>query len=122
MRIFDLNVIIDKDNDSGIVYKNDIDKYIQMKSKDIVENTMNKLNKHLLEINSDAKDNIEDEVVDLSKKIINNKYKSYKKNNNIKKNVSDILSNIFNDKKDDALNISNKIQDKIINNLSKEGY
>jgi len=43
-----LNVIIDKNNDSGIVYKNDIDKYIQMKSKDIVDNTMDKLKKHLL--------------------------------------------------------------------------
>ena len=41
-----LNVIIDKDNDLGIVYKNDIDKYIQIKSKNIVDNTMIKLKNH----------------------------------------------------------------------------
>ena len=35
-----LNVIIDKDNESGMVYKNDIDKYIEMKSKDIVDNIL----------------------------------------------------------------------------------
>jgi len=48
-----LNVIIDKDNDSGMVYKNNIDKYIQMKLKDIISNTMEKLNNHLNDINKD---------------------------------------------------------------------
>ena len=43
-----LNVIIDTDNDSGIVYKNDIDKYIKMKSEDIIDKTMLKLKEHLL--------------------------------------------------------------------------
>jgi hypothetical protein len=44
-----LNVVIDKENnDYCMVYKNNIDKYIQMKSKDIVENTMKKLNCQLL--------------------------------------------------------------------------
>jgi len=33
-----LNVIIDKDNDSAMVYKNSVDKYIQMKLKDIISN------------------------------------------------------------------------------------
>ena len=48
-----LNVIIDKTNDSGMVYKNNIDKYIQMKLKDIISNTMEKLNNHLNDINKD---------------------------------------------------------------------
>jgi len=33
-----LNVIIDKEKNSGMVYKNNIDKYIQMKLKDIISN------------------------------------------------------------------------------------
>ena len=45
-----LNVIIDKDDDSSIVYKNNIDKYINIKSKYIVSNTMDKLNKHLMDL------------------------------------------------------------------------
>ena len=51
-----LNVIIDKDNDSGIVYKNNIDKYIKMKSEDIIDKTMLKLKEHLLSINNDSCD------------------------------------------------------------------
>jgi len=50
-----LNVIIDNENDSGIVYKNNIDKYIRMKLKDIVSNTMDKFNFHLNDINSSDK-------------------------------------------------------------------
>lgn len=117
-----LNVIIDKDNDSGIVYKNDIDKYIQMKSKDIVDNTMDKLKKHLLDINNDSKDNILEEFIDISKKNIENKYDIYKNNKNIKNDVNEMISNIFEDKKEDALNISNNISNDIIKNFSKEGY
>jgi hypothetical protein len=117
-----LNVIIDKDNDSGIVYKNDIDKYIKMKSKDIVDNTINKLNKHLLDINNDSKDNIMEEFIDMSKKIIDNKYNSYKNNDDVKKNVTEIISSIFEDKKENALNISNNIQNSSIKNITREGY
>ena len=61
-----LNVIIDNDNDSGMVYKNDIEKYIQMKSKDIVDNTMKKLSDHLIEINKANKKSLED-IVKISK-------------------------------------------------------
>ena len=47
-----LNVIIDKENDLGLVYKNDIDKYIKMKIKDIIDNSMEKLNRKLNNINN----------------------------------------------------------------------
>jgi len=104
-----LNVIIDKGDDSGIVYKNDIDKYIQMKSKDIVDNTMEKLKKHLLDINLKSKDDIEEDCIKLSKRIIEHKHNHYKNNEYIKNNVMDIISKIFNDKKDDAVNLSNKV-------------
>ena len=73
-----LNVIIDKDSKSGLVYKNDIDKYIRMKSSDIVNNTMDKLKTHLLEMNKKEHTQF-DEVVDFSRKMITKKHIDYNK-------------------------------------------
>jgi hypothetical protein len=103
-----LNVIIDNDQDSGIVYKNDIDKYIQMKSKDIVENTMNKLNKQLLHFNKENTKSFE-EIIDFSRKMINKKYIDFQKDNNIQENVKNKICSIFNNKKYKAINVAKKI-------------
>jgi hypothetical protein len=114
-----LNVIIDKNNDSGIVYKNDIDKYIQMRSKDIVDNTMDKLKRHLLEINNNSRDSILLDCLDVSKKIIENKHDNYVNNETIQKGVKDVISNIFENKKEKAIDISNNLKDNIFENLDK---
>ena len=114
-----LNVIIDKNNDLGIVYKNDIDRYIQMKSKDIVDNTMDKLKNHLIKINNDSKDSILFECIDIGKKMIENKYDSYINNDIIQKSVKDIISKIFDEKKEEAITISNNFQNEIMKNIDK---
>lgn len=114
-----LNVIIDKNNDSGIVYKNDIDKYIQMKSKDIVDNTMDKLRKHLIEINDESKTTSILECLQISKQNIELKHDTYKNNQNIQENVKNLISKIFEEKKDDALNISNAIKNRDLENIEK---
>jgi hypothetical protein len=103
-----LNVIIDKDKESGMVYKNNIDKYIQMRSKDIIANTMEKLNTHLIEINKDA-DEVFEEVVDFSRKMITKKYIDYQKKPNVKSNVEDLICNIYENKKSNAINIAKNI-------------
>lgn len=114
-----LNVIIDKDNDSGIVYKNDIDKYIKMKSEDIIDKTMLKLKEHLLFINDDSNDYYLQDFLKMSKNVIKKKYEDFIKNNdNLKDNVSNIIKNIYNTKKDDALEISKNILD----DANKIGY
>ena len=114
-----LNVIIDKDNDSGIVYKNDIDKYIKMKSEDIIDKTMLKLKEHLLSINNDSCDYYLKDFLSMSKKVIEKKYDDYIENNdNLKDNVSNIIKNIYNIKKDNALEISKTVLD----DLSTIGY
>lgn len=105
-----LNVIIDKNNNSGIVYKNDIDKYIKMKTNDIVDNTMIKLKKHLLDINKNCKELCLDECLDYSRKIIEKKNIDYQNNININNSVKDCISNIFEKKKQDAIKISNNIK------------
>lgn len=114
-----LNVIIDKDNDSGIVYKNDIDKYIKMKSEDIIDKTMLKLKEHLLSINDNSNDYYLQDFLKMSKNVIKKKYEDFIKNNdNLKDNVSNIIKNIYNTKKDDALEISKNILD----DANKIGY
>jgi len=102
-----LNVIIDNENNSGMVYKNDIEKYIQMKSKDIVDNTMKKLSDHLIEINKMNKKSMED-ILELSKEKIVKKYEDYEKNNNIKKYVETAICSIFENKKSDAIFLAQK--------------
>jgi hypothetical protein len=114
-----LNVIIDKSNDSGIVYKNDIDKYIQMKSKDIIDNTMDKLKKHLLDFNNESEKFSLIDCINLSKRTIEKKHENYVDNETIKNNVKDIMSNIFEEKKDDAINISINMQDEMMKNIDK---
>ena len=106
-----LNVIIDKDNGSGMVYKNDIDKYIQMKIKDIVDNSMDKLKKHLININETSNDYCLDDCLLPSKNIIEKKHSEYKSNVKIQKIVNELVTNIYETKKKDAINISNNIID-----------
>ena len=105
-----LNVIIDKDSSSGIVYKNDIDKYIKMKSKDIVDKTMDKLKNHLLNFNKEKQDDFYfKETLTYSRRMIEKKYIDYIKDTDIHKKVIDVISNIFENKKQDAINILKKI-------------
>ena len=114
-----LNVIIDKNNDVGIVYKNDIDKYINMKSKDIVSNTMDKLNKHLNELNK-ADNLCFESVIDFSRKMIRKKHIDFIKDPNINNGVNYCVTNIYSDKKNDAIKMSENVKNKIID--PKKGY
>jgi len=101
-----LNVIIDKNSNSGLVYKNNIEEYIEMKLKDIVNLTMEKLKNQLLEINNDIKDKVMKEVSDYYRKIITKKYIDYTKDKDIQEEVFDCVSNIFEKKKNEAIKIS----------------
>ena len=116
-----LNVIIDKETSSGMVYKNDVDKYIQMKIKDIVEKSMEKLYNNLNEINGSMKENsiVYEDILKLSKEKIDTKYKDYKNNEETKKIVQDYITNIFDNKKQDALVVANNIDQ---NNIIKGGF
>jgi hypothetical protein len=114
-----LNVIIEEDNDSGIVYKNDIDKYIKMKSEDIVDKTIQKLKEQLLTINTESANDYLEECIKSSKTNINKKYNNYVEKSDTKSVVSSLIKNIYNLKKDSALEICKKTEknDIIDNNL-----
>jgi hypothetical protein len=119
-----LNVIIDKKNndDVGWIYKNDDDKYIMMNIKDIVNNSMNKLYKKLNILNEDAieKSDIETDFLESTNYNIKKKYETYSNDTNVNNHVNNLISNIFYTKKDEALEISNKLNKDIDKNKSIE--
>ena len=103
-----LNVIIDKDNDSAMVYKNNVDKYIQMKLKDIISNTMDKLNVHLNDINKNDTRSFHD-IIKFSRQMINKKYNDFKNSEEIQKGVKKCMSTIYDNKKDNAIIMAKNI-------------
>lgn len=105
-----LNVIIDKDTNSGLVYTNENSekKYINMGYEKIIDESMKKLNKNLLSIYNEAVDN-NLEYMENCKTKINEKYENFTKNKDVQKIVSSYLTNIYDTKKEDALKIMKDI-------------
>ena len=62
--------------------------------------------------------NIDPEIIEIVKDKINNKYTTYKKNNEVKNGVNNIISDIFNEKYDYTKEICNKL----LVNIESEGY
>jgi hypothetical protein len=104
-----LNVIIDDTNNSCLVYKNNIDKYVHMKLKDMLNISMNKLNKQLNDLQSKLSINVIDDSVKLSKEIIDKKIEDYNNKNNITEKVNIFLINIFKNVKNNAIEICKNI-------------
>ena len=115
-----LNVIIDKKTKSGMVYVNDIDKYIKMKLKDITDRTMEKLQSQLLDINEEIKPKIFHETYTFNRRMINKKQIDYTKSNDLQEQVSECMSNIYGKKTKDAIKKSKDILS--IPLEKKEGY
>jgi hypothetical protein len=115
-----LNVIIDKKSKSGMVYKNDIDKYIKMKLNDINDRTMEKLKNQLLNINEEIKPKIFDDTHVFNRRMITKKYIDYCKNEDLQQQVSICLSNVYDKKTKEAVEISKSITDKPLEKLG--GY
>ena len=119
-----LNVILENENDTGIVYKNDTEKYIHLNKSDIIDQSLVKLNNQLNELcreiclkNQEDPQYIEKYKYETLK--INKKLNDYKTNNhNIKDGVQNLITNIFNEKKDKSIDLMNKIiEEETKNNL-----
>jgi len=104
-----LNVIIDKETQSGMVYKNEHEKYIEMKSKDIVSNTMEKLKNQLLDMNNETKDVVFKDNNDYNRRMITKKYIDYTKDENIQEQVFNCISNVYDKNKEKALKVSKNV-------------
>jgi hypothetical protein len=97
-----LNILFDKSSDTGLVYKNDIDKFINMKSDDIIISIIYKLYSHLINFYEDIKNNDFIKDLDIHKDKIKEKYTDFNniQNKNIKNYVKNILIDIFDKYKD----------------------
>ena len=114
-----LNVIIEKGSDSGLVYKNDKEMYVKMKMKEIMSHSMNKLYEQLNNIYNDylldeSKINTEINLKNIIKKEkdkSDKKYDDYINDDNIKGVVNDYLVNIYHLKKEEALELTKCLDD-----------
>jgi hypothetical protein len=102
-----LNVILKKEEESGYIYKNENDKYISMKTEEILDKTMNKLHKHMKDTNEYFKNNYlsHNNVVETIDDIIDNKIKNYNENELMKSKVNPFISDIYDKNKEKAINI-----------------
>ena len=128
-----LNVLCSSKSDIGYVYKNEDEKYVSMKLKDIVDKSMTKLSEHLLEINNvvrksslfgnskNTNNKDFEKLANESEKTIINKINDYNTKQDVNNNVVKIMANIFNEKYDETVEVSKSIG---INNLliNNNGY
>jgi hypothetical protein len=103
------NVIIDSDKKSGMVYINHNEKYISMKSKQIAEKSMEKLNEHLNIINKNNKTDTLKDVIRYSRQIFNKKFIDFQKDKSVKNGVSNLFCNIYEENKDKAKKLADNI-------------
>jgi len=118
-----LNVIIEDESDTGIVYKNNTEKFKPMTLNDIIDKSMDKLHKQLQSFHSDLKTHnyfdIKDKYLEDEKNIIEEKYNEFKKNKEVQLKVKEYITNIYNTKKNETL----KIYQEILNDDNLiEGY
>jgi hypothetical protein len=109
-----LNVIIEKDSNSGLVYKNENELYVNMKVKEIIDLSMQKLYEQLSSLYSNVLNNqisykINTNLIENEKKILDNKFEDYCNNNDTQNIVSNLFTNIYEKNKFEAIKMSDNI-------------
>ena len=122
-----LNVFIDDQNaETGIVYKNDIEKFKLMTISDIIDKSMDKLHKHLTDFHGEIQDNneysINNEYLQEEKDIIEQKFNEFKNNNMIQEKVQHFLTKIYNSKKEESLTIFKELMNEQEEKNLLDGY
>ena len=126
-----LNIILDKDSDLGLIYKNDVEKFINMKSNDIIDKAMNKIYNHLIDFYDEMKDKgYTLTELDSHKELIEKKFEEFNcnKDKKTKEYVKNILFDIFDKNKDKVIerfiqfnakdqNDSNKLENIDVTNI-----
>lgn len=107
-----LNVILNND-ETGIVYKNDKNKYEPMQKKEIIEMSMNKIYKHLRDFYDEImKNNINDtSLISLKTELVQleKKYNDFFALDDAKNFVKKLFTDIYDNKKDEAENEYSKL-------------
>lgn len=108
-----LNVIIEKDSNYGLVYKNEDDMYVNMKVNEIIEKSMQKLHEQLnIFYTSLIKNDLfkmNTNIIDNEKEKIDNKFQDFCNNNIIKNHVEKMLENIYDKNREEAIEIAEKV-------------
>jgi hypothetical protein len=103
-----LNILIEKEKNLGIVYKNDTEKFKEMNINDIIDKSMTKLYKHLKQFYNEIKEDNEYKIcsdyLDNEKIIIDNKYDEYQNNQKTQKIVQNHLIDLYDKNKEKTLN------------------
>lgn len=117
------NVLIDADSNTGLIYTGDEDKFEKINIEDIIDKSMCKLYKHLKDFHQEMQDTndinfkIDSEVMNHFSRTTKEKFDNYKKNEDIRKNVTNIITSIFNKykdcTKDKYMQISSELNDNI---------
>jgi hypothetical protein len=121
-----LNVVLDDNSDSGIVYKNELERFQPMTVTDIIDKSMDKLHKQLKVFYNDFSDKKDQYVLDEHflnrvKDLTDKKYSDYKTNKDVNLRVKELITNIYNNKRNETL----KMYELLCNNDEKallEGY
>ena len=118
-----LNVIINKDSDYGLVYKDDDKMYVNMKTREIIDKSIEKLYEQLNIFYSDLIDTnivkVNTNIIEQEKQVLDDKYKEFCTNNNVKSSVRDLLTKIYEKNNTEALGIADKLIN-YGNNMDKE--
>ena len=105
-----LNVIINDELNSGIVYINSSEKFKPMSIDDIIDKSMDKLHKQLNSFYIDLKEEknellLDDDILNTVKDTTDRKYESFKNNKYINEKVKEFITNIYNNKRHETLKI-----------------
>ncbi len=108
-----LNVLIDKKSENGIIYENNIMKNTTV--KDIVSRTMEKIYKHLTDFKTDAyTHNIDNDVINSQIKLAGKKYDEFQNSKKVREKVNTCIKDIYCKKQTNTYDSLNKVE--------KDGY
>jgi hypothetical protein len=108
-----LNVLIDKKSENGIIYENNTMKNTTV--KDIVSRTMEKIYKHLTDFKTDGyTHNIDNGIIDSQIKIAGEKYGEFKRSKKVQDKVNTCIKDIYCKKQTIAHDSLSKVE--------KDGY
>ena len=103
------NVFLNDDNKTGIIYKGDEkNQFDTIKSDEILKKSINKLHKHLRDFEDEIKETnykkyvLPDKWINESSKMLEDRINDYKKNDNTKESVNNLITDIFNKHKDNV--------------------
>jgi hypothetical protein len=92
-----LNLLLEDDHETAIIYKNDIEKFVRVKREDFTKNIMKNMKDALTEMNSDIEKN--PYLTERIAEIIEMKYKKYEEEKKTNDLVNDMICKIYDQKK-----------------------